>query len=280
MSGKTLVSGRKVRLAAGLAGLAATVAAPFSTAFADTHEVRSGDTLSEIAETYGVPIAGLVELNGLNDADQIYIGQQLAIWSRPAVAAAGNAGGYRVSEGDTLSSIAEEFGLTIQELVDANGLDDADAIYIGEALIIPPRSYVAAAPPTPRWQVEAALRAAAAEFGVSQPLVLALAWQESGWQQGVVSSAGAVGVMQVIPSTAAWALEELVPNATNWETSVHDNTRVGVAVLSHLIDQAGGDLDLALAFYYQGWYNVERFGYFDSTQAYIDNVKALRAEFQ
>ena len=46
--------------------------------------------------------------------------------------------------------------------------------------------------------------------GVPRALALAVAWQESGWQQGVVSHAGAVGVMQLMPGTAEWIGETML----------------------------------------------------------------------
>lgn len=47
------------------------------------------------------------------------------------------AGLYRVQTGDTLSSLAGEFGTTVEELMAANGLTDPNALQIGQSLIIP-----------------------------------------------------------------------------------------------------------------------------------------------
>src|SRR6478609_11602848 len=44
----------------------------------------------------------------------------------------------------------------------------------------------------------------AARHGVDPQLALAVSWQESGWQMDRRSDAGAIGAMQVLPSTAAW----------------------------------------------------------------------------
>jgi LysM repeat protein len=46
---------------------------------------------------------------------------------------------YVVQPGDTLVTIAEEFGVTVQELIDANRLDNPDVLRVGQELIIPGR---------------------------------------------------------------------------------------------------------------------------------------------
>src|SRR2546430_12077117 len=60
-----------------------------------------------------------------------------------------------------------------------------------------------AAPSLDMMITKSMLYAAGLKHGVNPYLVMGLAWHESGWQASVVSSAGAVGVMQVMPSTAA-----------------------------------------------------------------------------
>lgn len=47
------------------------------------------------------------------------------------------AGLYVVQNGDTLSSLAEEFGTTVDDLLAANGLTDANALQVGQSLLIP-----------------------------------------------------------------------------------------------------------------------------------------------
>ena len=44
---------------------------------------------------------------------------------------------YRVQEGDTLGSIAAQFGVSVEALQAANGIDDPDEILIGQVLVIP-----------------------------------------------------------------------------------------------------------------------------------------------
>jgi hypothetical protein len=86
--------------------------------------------------------------------------------------------------------------------------------------------------------------------------------------------------MQLMPATAAWGLEYLAPDAVNWETSTSDNARLGTAVFAHMLAQSGWDVELALAYYYQGWYSIELYGVFDETYQYVENVLSLASEFR
>ena len=59
------------------------------------------------------------------------------VYARRLVPSPTPAGLYRVQPGDTLSGLAEEFGTTVEELMAANGLTDANALQTGQTLIIP-----------------------------------------------------------------------------------------------------------------------------------------------
>ena len=111
-------------------------------------------------------------------------------------------------------------------------------------------------------------------------MILAIAWQESGWQQGVISNAGAVGLMQLLPVTAEWAVETYVPSAKNWRMSAADNARVGAAVLRDLLDTTDGDLRLSIASYYQGLTSIQKVGQYADTKEYVSNVMSLVHDFQ
>lgn len=253
-------------------------ALPVSLASANqTHEVQPGETLSAIAERYGLLLDVLAADNGIADPNLIFAGQVLRVGpSEPAVAAPATRS-HVVAPGEFLSTIARNYGVTLGELLDINHIPDANLIYSGQVLeVLPARN---APPPATRLETEAMIRAAADEFGVWQPLLLGLAWLESGWNQAMVSQVGAVGIMQLMPATAEWGLEYLAPDATNWETDARDNIRLGAAVFAHLLHQADHDLELALAFYYQGWKSLETYGMFEDTRAYIDNVLALARQF-
>lgn len=122
-----------------LALLPATVSAAPATAPAASgsyHVVKAGETLSHIARYYSVTVNALKAANGLSDANYIYIGQHLYI---PAAggAPAGCKSYYYVKHGDTLSEIAAWFGVSYWGLADANGLGNANYIYVGQKLCIP-----------------------------------------------------------------------------------------------------------------------------------------------
>lgn len=261
-----------------LATLALACALPVSLVLARVYTVEEGDTLSSIAATFGISEDELAVQNGIDDPNFIFAGQALHIGEGGPAVAAPSGRTHEVAAGETLSWIADHYGISFGALLNANHIDNADYLYEGQLLMLPTTEYLPA--PTSRAETEWILRAAANEFGVSQSLILGLAWLESGWNQTMVSWTGAMGVMQLMPATAEWGLEYLAPDATDWRTNTQDNARLGTAVFAHMLAQAGWDTELALAFYYQGWRSIEIYGMFDDTYQYVANVLSLAAEFE
>ncbi len=255
---------------------------PVSLALAQSHQVRPGDTLSSIAASYGVSMEQIAHTNGISNPDRIFAGQVLTISGSAAVPVAAASRTHTVAPGESLSEIARDYGVTLSAMVTANDLANPNFIYIGQQLTVPGGTG-GAAPAQPSMmtsaQVEAYIRETAAAHGLPASLVLGLAWMESGFNQNLTSWAGAIGVMQIMPPTAAWALEYLEPTAVNWRTDARDNIRLGVAIFAHLYWQSGWNSDLALGFYYQGWYSIELFGMFAETRQYIANINALARRF-
>lgn len=81
-------------------------------------------------------------------------------------------------------------------------------------------------------------------------LIMALIKVESNFKEYAVSRAGAVGLMQLMPQTAAWISERL--NLTADINSAVDNIVIGIKYLQYLIDLYDGNLDLALRAYNAG----------------------------
>ena len=112
----------------------------------------------------------------------------------------------------------------------------------------------------------------AARYGVDHHLVRGLAWQESGYQQRVVSRVGAVGVMQVTPAT--WDFVEAFLIGHPVPSTVEGNIQIGVVYLRYLLRQFGST-SMALAAYNQGPASVVMYGIKPDTQVYVDDVLAL-----
>jgi soluble lytic murein transglycosylase-like protein len=157
------------------------------------------------------------------------------------------------------------------------GADGAVAVYDrptvfteqGARAITPPASLRAttAAPSAPVGQVRAAINEAARRAELSPRLIEAVARQESGFRHQAVSRAGAVGVMQLMPGTAA----EL--GVDRFDLS--QNVTGGATYLRRMLDSFNGDLSLALAAYNAGPAAVRRFGGvppFGETRAYVSAI--------
>lgn len=104
------------------------------------HVVKPGETLSEIAERYGVSLNRLMQLNGIKDPDLVTAGTRLTVpggASSGAGSSAGGRGSYTVKPGETLSEIADRLGTTVQRLIELNGIRDPDMVAEGTRLVVP-----------------------------------------------------------------------------------------------------------------------------------------------
>ena len=118
------------------------------------YTVAPGDTVSSIAQRYGISTASVLALNGLSWKSTIFPGQVLALSSAPVKttgtpAPTTAAGRYTIVKGDTLSAIAARFGLSTQSVLDANALAWTSIVYPGQTLLIPGRVAQPEAPRAP-----------------------------------------------------------------------------------------------------------------------------------
>jgi LysM repeat protein len=232
----------------------------------------------------------------------------------PAEAAAPSVGSYVVQPGDSLSAIAARAGMSIDELAVANGIDPAAPLLAGAVLRVPGGSSEAApsedeaAPsegtgtqtgltasskpggeaesstgeppyPTEETVTPSQVGSTAEENGVPPSLAEAIASQESGFNNDLTSSAGARGVMQIMPETWRWIGQELAGSTPLASASAASNVRGGVLLLHSLLEATGGDPSLAAAGYFQGLGSVRQEGEAPETEQYVNNVLALRHQF-
>jgi soluble lytic murein transglycosylase-like protein len=207
-----------------------------------------------------------------------------------------------VRRGETVWGIATAAGVDPAAVLALNALDGGAILLPGRRLLLPgpgPRSRHASAteaapqdavtvaaaanrialarrPAPSRARTRALVAATARRLGVDPALAQAVAYQESGFRHHVVSSANAVGVMQVVPSSGRWA-SDLVGRPLDL-LDAHDNVVAGVAILAALT--AGRSEGTAIAAYYQGLTSVARDGLYPDTRRYVANVRTLAARFR
>jgi soluble lytic murein transglycosylase-like protein len=274
------------------------------------HVVQPGETLWSIAAANNFTTRSLAAANGLSETSPVVLGSTIQIPSVaegtaalqkagivPAPAAAPVAasapkpmGGYIVRPGDTLSGLAARAGVSVQQMAFMNGLQPNAMLIAGSPLKLPtgaPVPTTAAAPsvveaatpaPTPGRVSAADIATVAGRNGVPGSLASAIAWQESGFNNAMVSSANARGVMQVMPGTWTWVQKNLALRRLDPANPI-DNVGAGVLYLGNLLKQTGGDPAMAAAAYYQGLGSVRRIGMLPETRRYVASVLALRSRF-
>jgi LysM repeat protein len=182
---------------------------------------------------------------------------------------------YVVRPGDSLTAIARSHGTTLSAITKLNGLNPTRPLLIGVKLRLPAS---AAAPASVSASDASSVRSSldrwAAHYGIDARLARALAWMESGYNNNEVSSVGAQGVMQLLPST--WDYVETVLIKHQVAHDADGNVHVGLAYLNHLLHAFNGDEHLALSAWYQGERSVRARGPYKVSKAFVADVLALR----
>ncbi len=125
----------------------------------------------------------------------------------------------------------------------------------------------------------------AQQWGVPPALIIAVITVESGGQSSVVSSAGAIGLMQIEPGTAqdiATAVGLSPATVTQELYNPSDNVELGTYYLHYLLGQFGGDIRMAVAAYNAGPGAVEHYGGippYPQTQQYVADVLSLYSQY-
>jgi LysM repeat protein len=285
-------------------GTAATTApAATGTATGSGLTVKRGDTLSAIAARNGVSLSRMAAANGLDPSKPLLAGTTLHLpGSGGAGASAAPAattssapapiGAYKVRVGDTLSALAARSRVPVAQMAFMNGLDPSKPLLAGTVIKLPTGSPVTASSPAPQRTIvpsappdatpgrlsASQIGSIAAQHGAPGSLAAAIAWQESGFNNAMLSGANARGVMQILPGTWQWVQANLARTQLNPD-SPEDNVRAGSLYLADLLRRTNGDPAMAAAAYYQGLSSVRRVGMLPETQRYVANVMALRSRF-
>lgn len=213
------------------------------------YTVRFGDTLANIAWSNHTTIWTLARVNGIPNVNLIFVGQRLCL----PYAVRGGSGNANSQSGQTYAGSVSG--------VLANGYVQW---YAYGAL---------------QWstqgQVAAQLRQIAGDYGLPANLMLAIAWQESGWTQHVIARDGGIGVMQLMPYTAM---------SLNASTGIRrdpyklwDNLNLGATYLRYLWNNFHGNLSQVISAYNEGGWAVIHRGIFN--WSYVNNVMYLMRVF-
>ena len=102
---------------------------------ADTYTIKSGDTLWDIAVNNGTTVDALMQDNNLS-SHLIYPGDKLTYSSSSVekLAQAKNDGYYTIALGDTLGTVADKFGTSVDNLVELNNLSNPHLVYVGQVI--------------------------------------------------------------------------------------------------------------------------------------------------
>lgn len=117
-------------------------------------------------------------------------------------------------------------------------------------------------------ELESYFKEASEKYGVDINLLKAIAFAESGFDPSATSSAGAMGIMQLMPSTASSL-------GISDAYDARENIMGGAQIIAQNLEKYDGDLSLALAAYNAGSGNVDKYGGippFAETQNYVEKV--------
>ncbi|GAA2554101.1 LysM repeat protein [Neomicrococcus aestuarii] len=211
---------------------------------------------------------------------------------------------YTVVRGDSLDSIARRMNSQVDAIMNANKLSST-FLSVGQRLVIPTISstgstlvggsflgytyssstvnsantnkqiLLSRGVPS-KAEMKAMIIRTARAMGVEPQLALGHAMQESSFNHASVSPANAIGVMQVIPSSGAWA-SDLVGRKLDL-LNPQDNVTAGIAIIRSL-QRTMPTMQQGIGAYYQGAGSVRKNGLYSDTRSYVSKVLAYRAQF-
>lgn len=220
---------------------------------------------------------------------------------------------HTVQPGDTATGLAVRYHAWTRELISFNHLGSDAVLRVGQRITVPvvraavarerrressprrdarPHARPDARPSsTPqkraatrrtarfpdRAQVRRVIAGTARRHGVDPQLALAVSWQEAGWRMHHVSSANAIGAMQVLPATGRWM--SIYAGRPLHLRTTRDNALAGVLLLKVLDDHTRSQRR-RIAAYYQGLGAVREHGLYEESKRYVANVQAIKRRLE
>jgi len=99
--------------------------------------VKPGDTISGLADRYGVSVNSLLKANGIRNSNHVEVGQTLRLPSGARGVVSAGKGRHSVQSGDTLGGIAARYRVRERDLIAINNLPSADHVEVGQTLKLP-----------------------------------------------------------------------------------------------------------------------------------------------
>ncbi|ANQ49160.1 LysM peptidoglycan-binding domain-containing protein [Flammeovirga sp. MY04] len=111
----------------------------------EVYTVLQGDTLYQISQKFGISPQKILELNGFDSSQPIYVGQQLKVKNNgkakvippPKKQPSSSQKSHTVSSGESLYAIGRKYDLSPAEILSANNMSIGATIYVGQVLTIP-----------------------------------------------------------------------------------------------------------------------------------------------
>ncbi|MGB5951684.1 MAG: LysM peptidoglycan-binding domain-containing protein [Ornithinimicrobium sp.] len=257
--------------------------APSKTTRPTTVTVASGDTLSGIAAKYGISLAALQRANPGIEPRRLWVGSTVRLTGSGSTSSGSTSStpAKSSSAGSSRSSGKRNSPYTPDNIGDRYSGSDVDNTFLHYTYssavarsAAANRDYLSGVSVPSRDATKAMIVATARRHGVDPSLMLALSYQESGWNQRAVSPANAIGAMQVIPTSGDWA-SGLVGRKLNL-LDPQDNVTAGTVIMRALLRSTDSE-SKAIGGYYQGMGSVQQYGLFNDTETYVASIKALRA---
>jgi Transglycosylase SLT domain/LysM domain len=191
---------------------------------------------------------------------------------------------YHVRPGDTITSVADLHAQDVDDLLEAFDLTLADSLEPGTELDIPPldtegrRWPDALAGDATRAQLHATFQRWADEFDLPAPLLEALAWIESRWNNDSITDDGELGIGHLDPDIVGWLNNEVIEDPID-PRSPDGNIHLTAAYLDHLLEANDGDHAAALVAYHRGATDVYDSSWDLDVVGFVARVLAKVADF-